>query len=87
VYSLSHPACMCMRSVMLSSVACLAVLYFSALSHKRCDFPKKVIDIKYVLISTTKFYEMFNIVRIIQRNIIIDVSSYSCKVPFILVTF
>ena len=76
-----------MRRVILSSVACLAVLYFSVLSHKRYDFSKKVIDIKCVLVSCTNFYEIFNIVRRIQRDIIIDVRSYSCEVPFILVGF
>jgi len=76
-----------MRRIMLSSVACLSVLYFSALSHKQYDFPKKVIDIKYVLISSTNVYETFNIVRRIQRDIIIDARPYSCKVPFILVRF
>jgi len=72
---------------MLSSVACLSVPHFSALSHKRYDFPKKVIDIKCVLISCTNFYETFNIVRRIQRDIIIDVRSYSGKSPLFLSDF
>ena len=33
-----------MRCVILPSVVCLAVLYFSTLSHKRTDFRKQVIE-------------------------------------------
>jgi len=73
-----------MRAI-LSSAACPALLYFSKLSHKRHDFPEKVIESKIcVLIFCTKF-ETFLILKIIKRDININAYSSSCKVPVILV--
>jgi len=39
----------------LSSVACLAVQYFSTLSHRRHDFRKKLLNIKCGFVLSTTF--------------------------------
>jgi hypothetical protein len=45
-YSLANPAATRMRHIVTSFVAPRSPLYFSTLSHKRCDFRKKVIKHK-----------------------------------------
>ena len=51
-----------MRPLILPSVACLSLPYFSTLSHKRYDFRKNVIELNYVywfslqILSTIFFY-------------------------------
>jgi hypothetical protein len=72
-----------MRRITLLPVACLALLYFSTLSHKRHDLTSNVrFDFSLQLL-----FETFLILRRIQRDIVINVYSSSCKVPVILVTF
>jgi hypothetical protein len=73
-----------MRRIILSSVTCMAVPYFSALLYKRRDFRKKLLNIKCVLIFSTTFVRKFLILRRTERDIIINVHRSSCKVPVIL---
>jgi len=78
----------CLRRVILSSVAGPAVPYFSTLSHKRHDFRKKsYTNINCVLIFSTNLSKVFLILRMIERHIIINVHRSSCKVPLLLLDF
>jgi hypothetical protein len=75
----------CMRSVILISVACLAVPYFSTLSHKSHDFRKKrLLNIKYVFIYSTTFVSNISHSK---NNSAINVQRSSCKVPVSVVRF
>jgi hypothetical protein len=78
----------CIRHIILSSVACLAVPYFSTLSHKWHGFWEKshwtynvCFDFFLKLLSET-----FLIIRGIQWGII-NVRTSSCEEPIILVRF
>jgi hypothetical protein len=76
-----------MRRIIMSSVACLTVPYFSTLSHKLHDFRKKrLLNIKCVLIfSTTCVWNIShskkNLTRYHKRH------RSSCKLPVIRVRF
>jgi hypothetical protein len=73
--------------IVLPSVACLALPYFSTLSHKRQDFRIYVTEHKMcVVIFTALLSETFLIIRINQR-LIMHLPRSSCKVPIILVRF
>ena len=70
------------------SVACLAVHYYSTLSHKWHDFQEKVITHKMcALISLQCLSETFLIPRRTERDTCMIISVYwsSCKIPVILV--
>jgi hypothetical protein len=76
-----------MRRIILPSVACLAVQYFSRLSQERHDFwGNKVIGHKMrVLIFSTNLSETFLILRKSERGSVTNVHRSSCKVPVIVV--
>ena len=79
---------MCISRIVLSSVVCLAVPYFSTLSHKQRDFRKVLLNIKCVLRFTLQlFYETFFILRRIQQDVTINIHWSLHKVPIILVIF
>jgi hypothetical protein len=80
---IQHAKRMC--RIILSSVACLAVPYFSTLYHKRHDIRKKLLNIKCVfLFSLQILSERFVIPARIQRDIIINVHRSLYKVPLCL---
>ena len=89
VCSLTYSACKPHAPNMLSAVACVAVPYFSTLSHKRHDFRKKVIEPNdCVVIFSTKFFsKIFLILRKINLDIIINVHWFLCKVHLVLSDF
>ena len=77
-----------MHRIILSSVACLALQYFSTLSPKRYYFQKNVIEHKMrVLIFSTTFSQILVIVRRTERDMIKNVYWSPCKVHVILATF
>jgi hypothetical protein len=78
-----------MRRIILSSVASAAPPYFSVLCHKKRNFGVGgvVLNRKCVLIFSTNLFEIFLILRRIQRDIVINVKTSSCKVPVIPVGF
>jgi hypothetical protein len=79
---------MSMRHIILPSVACLASPYFSTLSHKRHDLRKNVIELKMCVLNLLQVLsQTFLILKIIWRDIIINVYIPSCIVPIILVRF
>jgi hypothetical protein len=78
-----HAKCL---PLIIISVSCLGVPYFSTLSHKLHVFPEKIIGHKMcVLIFSTAFSETFLILTRIKLDIIISVRRSSNKVPDIIV--
>ena len=70
-----------MRCIILS-VACLALLYFPTLSHKRHDILNKVIDQKMCLfIFLIRLSETFLILTITEWDMTENVDLSSCKLP------
>ena len=72
----------------LPSVACPAPLYFSKLFHKRKDFRKNVLNIKFVFVFSLQLLSGTSLILIrIQRGVIKNVCWTSLEVPAILVRF
>jgi hypothetical protein len=76
-----------MRRIILPSVACAALPYFSTLSHKQHYYQKKLLNTKCVFWPSLQLLcETFLIPRITKRDIIINVRTssrnvrYSCQV-------
>ena len=79
------------QCVILLPAASLAAPSFTTFSHKRRDFRNKVTERKIFffgfLYKFTILSQIFLILRIIQVDIVINMRTYSCKVPLILVGF
>ena len=77
------------RSIILSSMACLAVPYFCTFSHKttRSSEKRSVTQNAYLNFFLQIWPVTFLILRRIWRDITINVRRSSCKVPVILVRF
>jgi len=71
-------------TIVLTSVTCLAMLYFYTLPHKD-TFSKKVLNIKCVFWVSAKSLSEAFIVRRTERDIIKNKHMSSCKIPVIIV--
>jgi hypothetical protein len=78
-----------MLCIILSSIACLALSYFSKLSHNFMILWKKFIECKmYVLFFSLQILlEIFLILKKIQWDTTINVRRISCKIPIHLIRF
>jgi hypothetical protein len=77
-----------MRRIIFSSVVCPVVPCLSALSHKRQDFGKKLLNMKYAYwLSLQILSQIFLLLWRTQRYIIINVHRPSCKVLWFLSDF
>ena len=76
------------RSIILSSVTCLATPYFSTLSDKWHDIFARVIEHEIsVFIFSDILCQIFLFLRRIQQDTVINVHNSSCKVNVILARF
>jgi hypothetical protein len=77
-----------LRIILLLSVACLALQYFSTLSHKRHDFRKEVFKHEMcVLIFSTTFDRHVSYFKNSSTRCFINLHTSLCDVPVILVRF
>jgi len=71
-----------MRHIILSSVACPALPYFTTLFHKRHDFRRHVLNIRCVSWFSLKgLSETFLILTGIRQDTVTHVRRSSCRVP------
>jgi len=75
------------RHIVLSSVACPAVHYFSTLSHKRHHFRKSYWPLNLLWFSLKLLSEIVLILKRTEPEIFINAHRCSFKVPAILVRF
>jgi len=79
---------MCIIHIILSFVSCMAVRYFSTLSHKWYDFRgKKLLKTKCVFCFSLRLSEIFLVLRKIQRDVVTNVYRSSCNALVILPEF
>ena len=77
-----------MRHIVTSFVDPLAPPYFSTLSHKQHDFLKMLLKLKMCgLICSTNLSKIFLILKLIQRDTVINVKSLHVKYPLFLSDF
>jgi hypothetical protein len=77
-----------MRLILLSSAASLSPSHFCELSHKRHDYPKKLLKVKRVVwLSVQLLFETFLITRWFQPNIAINVKRLHVTYPLFLPDF
>jgi hypothetical protein len=77
-----------MRRIILSSVACPTLLYFSTLSPKHHNFCKNVTEHKMCVLNfSTVLCETFFILKRTERDIVKNVYQSSYKVPVFLARF
>jgi hypothetical protein len=68
------------RACAILSASSLAAPHFSTLSHKQHNFrKKKSLNIKCVFIFSTNLSKVFLILRRIQRDIVINMRTSTCK--------
>jgi hypothetical protein len=76
------------RLLLFSYLACPAVPCFSTLPHKQQDFRKKTFEYEVCVLTFFKILsETFIILRRLQRDIVINIYTSSCKVPIIFARF
>ena len=75
-----------MSRIILPSVTCPDLQYFFTLPNKRHDFKKKKVTL-FFLFSLQILSETFLILKIVQRDAVVNIRMSSWKVPFILSDF